>query len=67
MVFKVEPITINYPQGPPHYGKSEQRFELVADIQNRFSDPDEAERFADALNKAVEEFPLDENVAGWRS
>lgn len=54
MGFRVEPITVVYPDGPPHFGKTYEAWSVEADSDLRFDNQDEAERVADRLNKAVD-------------
>lgn len=73
-LFTVEPMTIVWPEGPPHFGKTKETWGVKANLLDmRFDTRNQAEAVAQRLNAALEPLagfdaqssPLDVVSADW--
>lgn len=54
-LFTVEPITVVWPDGPPHFGKTKETWVVKANLLDvSFDTQEEAEATAERLNAALE-------------
>lgn len=54
-LFTVEPVTVVWPDGPPHFGKTKQTWVVRANLLDvSFDTQGEAETVAERLNAALE-------------